>query len=246
MDHSSNINRANLIDRQSEGIETFAELNDENYYRDQLEIAEQMLATERTAILCQILDSNLAMPQNATREILSKISFASYDLSNDEVKQINKRIIKKFPEMVHEQTIDKAAHDLKGITEIMLTATIIRPNEVRTDLQNLLAEAAGKIQNQLFAEFMFDALINPYNITQCDDINGLISTAASLITHMPQDRQLKSLINLYRVLPDQAEERLVGLESMINHTAKIPESHDSMTVLSMLNQEIYKLRLEHT
>ena len=246
MHRSSNINRANFTERQNEEQETFAKLEAENYYRNQLEIAEHMDANARPEVLSQILDSDLAMPQNSMREILTKISFATYDLQDDEVNQVNEKIIKKFSAMVQGRTIDSAAHDLKGIAEIMLTATIIRSNEVISHLQTKLVEAAGEMRNQLFAEYMFDTLINPYNLIQCEDINRLISTAASLISLMPQDAQLKGMLNLYRALPDQAEDRLICLEAMISDATKISESHDSMTILSMINQEIYKLRLDHT
>jgi hypothetical protein len=245
MDRSSNLNRTKLTNNKCEELETSEELEGENYYRVQLEMAEQMHATERPEMLSQILDHDLAMPQHAMREILTKISFATFDLQDNEVNQINEKIIKKLPEMVEGRTIDKAANDVKGIAEIMLTATIIRSSFVRSHLQSKLAEAAGKIGNQLYAEYMFDALINTYNLMQCEDIHKLITTAAPLIGLMPRERQLQCLIDLYRALPDQAEERLACLEAMMNETAKIPESHDSMTVLSMLNQEIYKLRIEN-
>jgi hypothetical protein len=246
MHRSSNISRSNLTEKQNEERETFTKLEGEKYYRNQLEIAEQMDGTERPAVLSQILESDLAMPQNSMREILTKISFATFDLQDDEVNQINEKIIKKFSAMVQGRTIDSAAHDLKGIAEIMLTATIIRSDKVISYLQTKLTEAAGEIKNQLFAEYMFDTLINPYNLIQCKDINRLISTASSLISFMPQDAMLKCIINLYRALPDQAKDRLICLEAIINHATKLPESHDSMTVLSMINQEIYKLRLENT
>lgn len=246
MDRASSINRQSHFAIITKETETSEYLESENYYRQQLEIAESMHPAERPAMLSQILESNLEMPQNSAREILSQIANATYDLQDTDVMQINEKIIKKFPQIAERNTIDKTAHDLKGVAEVMLTATIIRSNEVALHIQCELAAIATNIRNQLFTEFTFDTLINTYNLIQCEDINKLISAAASLIALLPEERQLKGLVQLYRALPDQPEKRLAGLEAMMRQTDKIPEAHDSFTILSILNHEIYKLRLEHT
>ena len=246
MNRSSSINRQNYSEIQTPKTIISEYSESENYCRHQLEISERMLPAERTAMLNQILESDLKIPQNSAREILSQVATATYDLHDADVMQINENIIKKFPQIAEGNSINEAANDLKSVAEIMLIATIIRPNEVTLYIQCELAAIAAKIENQLFAEYTFDTLINTYNLIQCDDINKLITAAASLIYLLPEEKQLKSLVQLYRALPEDPENRLAGLEAMMRQTDKIPETYDSFTVLSILNNEIYKLRLEQT
>ena len=246
MNRSSSINRQSYSEIQTPKKVTSEHSESENYYRHQLEIAERMLPAERSVMLNQILESDLKIPQNSAREILSKIATGTNDLHDADVMQINENIIKKFPQIAEGNNINEAVNNLKNVDKTMLISKIIRHNEVTLHIQCELAAIAEKIKNQLFAEFTFDTLINTYNLIQCDDINKLITAAASLIYLLPEERQLKSLVELYRALPEEPENRLAGLEAMMRQTDKIPETYDSFTVLSILNNEIYKLRLEQT
>ncbi len=84
------------------------------------------------------------------------------------------------------------------------------------------------------------------NLTYTKNRSELIKQAAQLIPSLPEKRQLDCALVLYRALPENLTQRVKGLEAIMAHTATVPESHDSFTVLNIMNTELFKIRLSLT
>ena len=245
MDRLPSTNRTKHFEIHTPESENSEQFENEKYFYEQLEMADLAQLGERAAVLSHILESHLQVPQQSMCELLSQIVLVTFGLDDNEATQINEKILNKFLSMAHGQTINSAAHDMKSVAELMLTSAIIRPSEFVWQLEIQLAATAEKIDNPLFSQYTFEKITSPLNLKNSENINQQILAAASLLPSLPQERQLECLLVLYRMLPNEPQERLSGLEAIMTYKGKIPETHDSFSVLGSINQEIYELRLAH-
>ena len=241
MNRLTTTDRATSLDDVTKTATT--KLNAATLCYDLLDQASQTHPAKRADLLHQILDGQVTIPTTSLAEVLNEIVLASYDLSEEKAWELTIKIVGRLEEILQMQTVDDASSALCSVTNSLLTASITRSQEFITDLQSMLVQTAGKCQHEMYAEFLFDEITKRSNLTYTNDLIALIKDAAQLIPTLPGKRQLDAVLVLYRSLPDNPQQRITGLEAIMAHAGMVPDSHDSFTVLNIINAEVYKTRL---
>lgn len=237
MDRLSTINRpTNPVSKQTADYPDSTEI-----LLLMLEKANQMHPAERFPVLTHILEQK--MPADVITSMLNQIVLASYDMQEEEAMKTCGKILARFPEIAEDRSVDEAESELRGLTDAMLTASITRPDEFIKELHSKLIATATAIEHTMYADYLFEELSRPINLQSTKDVVEAIKNLAQLIPRMSGKKQLESTLALYRLLPNKTEQRIQGLEAIMEHTSLVPESHDSFTVLNIINTELFKARL---
>lgn len=131
-------------------------------------------------------------------------------------------------------------------TLAMGAATAGYPFAARCEILVALTIAADHIDCFAMARAAVDGLINEVRTVSDDKRLAYILQLAARIEDLPEDYRPVSAMKLYGCVPTNRLDRLAALEAIAANNVTMPDSQAALVFRTILNQEIYRLRLDQT